>query len=65
MPSFRATVRWSTDRQHYHVEDIEAPDLAAALELLGARLPHEIGARADLVELRLQPDPEAREFGPG
>ena len=64
MTSFRATVRWTTDRQRYHVEDIDAPDLAAALDLLGARLPREVGEHADLVELRRQRDPDAREFTP-
>ena len=65
MPSFRATIRWTLDRQRYHVEDIDAPDLAAALELLRARIPREVGEHADLVELRRQREPEARELGPG
>ena len=63
MPSFRATIRWTSDRQRYHVEDIDADDLPAALELLRARMPEEVGVHADLVELRRQRDPEARESG--
>jgi hypothetical protein len=54
LPAFRATLRWTSDRQRYHVEDIDAPDLATALEQLRARLPAEIGERADLLELRRQ-----------
>jgi len=62
--SFRATVRWRTDRQRYHVEDIEADDLGAALAELQARLPAEVARHADLLELRVQRDPAAREYGP-
>ena len=64
MPAFRATIRWTSDRPRYHVEDIDARDLAHALELLGARIPLEVGAHADLVELRRQPDPDGREYAP-
>ena len=59
MPSFRATIRWKSDRQHYHVEDVEADDLAGALDALRERLPADIAARADLLELRLHNPAEA------
>ena len=65
MPSFRATVRWNTDRQRYHVEDVDAPDLATALELVRQALPEEVGAHADLLELRVQRAPQEREHTPG
>ena len=54
LPTFRATLRWTSDRPRYHVEDVEADDLASALEQLRALLPAEIGERADLLELRRQ-----------
>ena len=65
MPSFRATVRWTSDRPRYHVDDLDAPDLAAALAQLSAVLPHEVGTHADLLELRVQRRPEDREHTPG
>ena len=61
MPSYRATVRWISDRQHYHVEDLEAPDLVTALERLRAALPDDVAAGADLLELRRQAAPDERE----
>lgn len=64
MPSFRATVRWLSDGQRYHVEDIEAGDLAEALERLRAAMPADVAARADLVEIRRQTRAEEREYGP-
>lgn len=62
--SFRATIRWVTDRQRYHVEDIEADDFAAALAQLGARLPSDVARHADLLELRRQSTPDERRYGP-
>ena len=64
MPSYRATVRWLADRQHYHVEDVEAPDLLTALERLSAAIPGEVAAAADLLEVRVRIQAEEREFSP-
>lgn len=65
MSSFRATIRWATDRQRYHIEDLEAPDLLSALERLRTAIPAEVAAHADLLELRIQPRPEERERADG
>jgi hypothetical protein len=64
MPSYRATVRWLADRQHYHVEDLDAPDLFTALERLRAAIPDEVAAAADLLEVRARIKAEEREFSP-
>lgn len=64
MSSYRATIRWSSDRQRYHMEDLDAPDLLTALERLAATLPAEVAQAADLLEVRLQSRPEDREFSP-
>ena len=64
MPAFRATVRWVTDRQRYHMEDIDAPDIAAALAQLHERLPADVARHADLLELRRQQDAGARVYAP-
>lgn len=66
MPVYRATIRYAAaGRQRYHLEDIDAPSLMDALRLAAGRVPAEVGATADLVEVRLQIDPERREFVPG
>jgi hypothetical protein len=64
LPSFRATVRWVTDRQRYHVEDVEADDLAAALTQLHGRLPADVVQHADLLELRRHQGQDERPRGP-
>ena len=64
MTSWRATLRWTSDRQRYHVEDVEAPDFMAALAMVRAAIPADVAAGADLLELRRQTTPEQREHGP-
>lgn len=62
MPIWRVTIRHGRP-QRYHVEDVEAPDLAAVLRAaaeLAAGAPD-----ADLAELRLAADPESRDYTPG
>lgn len=65
MPAYRATVRWMSDRQRYHVEDVEAPDFATALDRIRGVLPPEVAAGADLLELRRQAAPDEREHAVG
>ena len=65
MPAYRATVRWSSDRQRYHIEDVDAPDFITALEQVRAALPADVAAGADLLELRRQPAPDEREHSAG
>lgn len=60
--NFRLTVRWGSPGTRYHVEEVEAPDLRAALLEAAERLPPEVAATADLAELRPGVDPEAREY---
>ena len=63
MPFYRATIRYAVGgRQRYHLEDMDAPTLMDALRLAAERTPAEVRASADLAEVRLQIDPERREF---
>ena len=65
MTTYQVTVRYGRPGKRYIVEQIEAPDLRAALEAIAGRLDDEVVAEADLLELRLAPDPEAeRPFVP-
>lgn len=64
MPSFRVTIRYGAPRALYEVLDVEAPDLRAALVAAAERLPEEVMATAELAELRVQADPEGREYAP-
>ncbi len=63
MPTYRATIRHGKP-QRYHVEDIDAPDIAEAMRLLSERFPPNVTG-ADLVEVRLAVDPEQRDYVPG
>lgn len=62
MPSWRGTVRWTSDRQRYHMADVEAPDLLSAMARLREVVPPDVAAGADLLELRRQAAPDEREF---
>ena len=64
MPHFRVTVRWGAPPR-YHVEDVNGAGLAAVLEQLPGVLPAAVLEAGDLVEIRVQADPETREFTPG
>jgi hypothetical protein len=66
MPLYRATVRYAASGRHrYHLEDVDAPTLMDAVRLAAERVPDEVGSTADLVEVRVQVDPERRDFVPG
>ena len=64
MPSYRATFRYGGSRPQYEVLDIEAADLRAAMAEAAERVGDDIVATAELVEIRLQTDPEEREYTP-
>lgn len=64
MPHYRVTIRFGAPRARYEVLDLEAEDLRAALTSAAERLPAEVSETAELAELRLQPDPDTREFTP-
>ena len=60
--NFRITVRYGGARQRYHTYDVEGDDAREALERAAREMPDEVAAEADLVELRVAVDPDAREY---
>jgi hypothetical protein len=64
MPLYRMTIRFGAPRQHYHVEDLTANSLREALRMAADLFPEAAGEAADLLEIREQVDPDAREFTP-
>lgn len=60
MTRFQITVRYGSRFQRYHTFEVEAGDVAQALRLAAGHVPPEILPEADLVELRVAVDPEAR-----
>ncbi len=65
MPTYRVTVRYGVGRYHYHVEDVEAPELASALARAAERMPPDVTVSAELAEVRRLVEPDAREMAPG
>lgn len=66
MPSYRITIRYGAGGgMRYHVDDVTAATLADALRSAAERMPAHVGASADLVEIRVQADPDGRSFTPG
>lgn len=65
MPSYRVTFRYGAPRALYEVLDVDAEDLRAAMRTAADRVPEQVAASAELVEVRVQRDPEEREFTPG
>jgi hypothetical protein len=59
---YDVTVRHGSGRKHYHTFTVEAPDVSEALRLAAARIPGEVTAGADLVELRAAVDPDGRSY---
>jgi hypothetical protein len=64
MPHYRVTIRFGAPRQQYHVEDLTANSLREALRMAVDLFPETGVDTADLLEIREQVDPDAREFGP-
>ncbi len=64
MPSYRATFRYGGSRPRYEMLDVEAADLRAALIAAAERVSDDVAASAELVEVRRQADPDAREYTP-
>ena len=64
MNSYRVTIRHGHP-QRYHIEDVQAESLIAAVRIAADRLPEEARATADLLEIRLQADPAGREYTRG
>ncbi len=65
MPTYRVTVRYGVGRYQYHVDDVDAPELATALALAAERMPPDVTASGELAEVRRLVDPDARELTPG
>lgn len=64
MNRYRVTIRHGRPAR-YHVEDVEAGSLPDAMRLAADRIPGEVGATGDLVEVRLSVGPDDRQYGPG
>lgn len=60
--NFQVTVRYGGRHQRYHTFVVEASDAREALAAAAAALPDAVAPQADLVELRVAVDPEARRF---
>lgn len=65
MPSYRVTIRHGAPRARYEVLDVDAPDLRGALLAAAERMSESVAATAELAEIRVLADPDAREFTPG
>jgi hypothetical protein len=59
---YQITVRFGGSRQRYHTFVVDADDARAALRVAAERIPAEVAADADLVELREAVDPERRTY---
>jgi hypothetical protein len=59
---FQVTVRHGVRHQRYHTLAVEAVDAREALREAASRIPDDVAAEADLVELRVAPDPDARSY---
>ena len=64
MPSYRATFRYGGARPQYEMLDIEAENLRSALRSAADRLNETVAATAELVEIRVQTNPDQREYTP-
>lgn len=60
--AYQITVRYGGRRQRYHTFTVEAADVREALAEAARQMPDEIVAEADLVELRVAVDPDARVY---
>lgn len=60
--NFRITVRYGGSRQRYHTFEVSAEDARAALREAADQIPDEIAPQADLVELRVAINPDARNY---
>lgn len=59
---YQVTVRHGGRRQRYHTFLVESDDMREALAAASEALPPEIAAQADLAELRIAVDPDARSY---
>ncbi|HEX6940413.1 MAG TPA: hypothetical protein VF158_13445 [Longimicrobiales bacterium] len=65
MARYRVTIRFEDSGKRYEMLDVEAPSLREALRRAADEFPSEAEGTADLAEIRLQVEPEARPYTPG
>jgi hypothetical protein len=58
--TYQITVRYGRRYQRYHTFTVAAADVASALRQAAEGVPAEVLPEADLVELRVAVDPDAR-----
>ena len=61
---FRMTLRHGSPGKRYHVVDLDAPDIRAALMQAFNAFPPGAEASGDLIEIRVHVDPDARNYTP-
>ena len=62
MPHYRVTFRYGGARALYEVMDIEADDLREAMRSAADDVSEEVSSTAELVEVRVQADPDDRAY---
>ncbi|HEX7117306.1 MAG TPA: hypothetical protein VF212_00865 [Longimicrobiales bacterium] len=65
MARYRVTIRYGDSGKRYEVIDVEAATLRDALRRAADEFPSDAEDTADLAEVRLQVEPEAREYTAG
>jgi hypothetical protein len=58
--TYQITVRYGSRYQRYHTLTVDASDVAEGLRLAADLIPESVLPEADLVELRVAVDPDAR-----
>ncbi len=64
MTIYRMTLRHGTPSRRYHVVDLDAPDIRAALMQAVNAFPPDGDQTGDLVEIRVHVEPEQRNYTP-
>lgn len=62
MTSWQITVRYGGGYHRYHTLEVEAEDVTGALREAADRIPPDVAGAADLVEVRVAVDPDARTY---
>ena len=64
MTIYRMTLRHGTPARRYHVVDIEADNIRAAMMQAVNAFPPDGEGTGDLIEIRVHVDPEQRNYSP-
>ena len=62
MATWQITVRYGERYQRYHTLEVDAEDIRDALRHAADGVPDEVAEHADLTEIRVAVDPDARTF---